>query len=204
VPFAGVGTSAEDYTQAVRNGLAGLPYIIQAVTADNAAELITAADAIMVGGGNTFKLLHDLYAFQIFDLIRERVLAGTPYVGWSAGSNITGATICTTNDMPIIQPQSFTAFGFLPFQINPHYINQKPDGHNGETRDQRLFEFVTLNPSVRVSGIPEGTALLLENDSLKIIGNNTSVVFEISRTSGKPEKRELKPDEDVSWLMGGG
>ena len=121
IPFASVNINYEAYTDKVRQALKELPYNIQTVSNTNAIADIEKADVIMVGGGNTFKLLHDLYAVQIMELIKEKVNKGIPYIGWSAGSNIAGATICTSNDMPIINPGSFDALSFFPFQINPHY-----------------------------------------------------------------------------------
>jgi dipeptidase E len=198
VPFAAVGTDAESYTNMVRKGLSALPYIITTVTAENAAALIGAADVIMVGGGNTFKLLHDLYAHDLMTLIKDKVQSGIPFIGWSAGSNIAGATICTSNDMPIINPGSFEALGFLPFQINPHYYNQPVSGFNGETRNQRLTEFVQLNPAVPVVGLPEGTALLLENGELKLLGA-AAVLFHWQQNA--VQQQELKTGDDLNFLM---
>ncbi|HYG51057.1 MAG TPA: dipeptidase PepE, partial [Flavobacteriales bacterium] len=104
VPFASVD-SYELYAEKVSEAFTSLPYTIQMIDHSNAKEIIEASDVIMVGGGNTFKLLHDLYAADIVSLIKEKVESGTPYIGWSAGSNLTGPTICTTNDMPIIEPK---------------------------------------------------------------------------------------------------
>ncbi|MEI7733997.1 MAG: dipeptidase PepE [Ferruginibacter sp.] len=199
VPFAAVGTDAEAYTIMVRKGLSALPYIIKTVTAENAAALIAAADVIMVGGGNTFKLLHDLYANDLMVLIKDKVQSGIPFIGWSAGSNIAGASICTSNDMPIINPGSFAAFNFLPFQINPHYYNQPISGFNGETRNQRLAEFVQLNPDVPVVGLPEGTALVLENGELQLLGNAPAVLF--SWQQNAVQQRELKAGDELNFLM---
>lgn len=199
VPFAAVGTAAEAYTNMVRKGLTALPHTIQTVTAENAASLIADADVIMVGGGNTFKLLHDLYANDLMALIKDKVQSGTPFIGWSAGSNIAGATICTSNDMPIINPGSFTALNFLPFQINPHYYNQPIVGFNGETRNQRLTEFVQLNPGVPVLGLPEGTALLLENGELKLLGDTAAVLF-LWKQNGL-QQQELKAGDNLNFLM---
>ncbi len=177
VPFAMVNGTHEEYAQNVRDGLASLPYELNLVTPGNAQDLIRSADVIMIGGGNTFKLLHDLYEHELVTLIREKVNAGTPYVGWSAGSNILAPGIFTTNDMPIVQPQSFKALNILPFQINPHYNNELPAGHRGETRDQRLEEFLTLNESENVIGLLEGTGLLVQGGEIKLVGDENAFHF---------------------------
>lgn len=200
VPFASVQKNYEEYGNMVKNAFSSFPYTINTVTPDNASAVIENADVIMVGGGNTFKLLHDIYQYNLFEMVQNKVKNGTYYIGWSAGANITGKTISTTNDMPIIQPESFTAFDFLPFQINPHYVNQTLENHNGETRDQRLEEFVTLNPSIPVVGLPEGTALLLNNAELKFIGIKEGVLFQC-KSNGLPQKRSIAKNEDLSLLL---
>ncbi len=199
IPFASVHPDYEVYTNTVRNGLSALPYNIQTVQGDTSKKTIENADAIMVGGGNTFKLLHDLYALQLMELIKDKVHAGIPFIGWSAGSNITGATICTSNDMPIINPGSFKALGFYPFQINPHYYNQPVAGFNGETRNQRLAEFLQLNPAVPVVALPEGTALLLEKGKLKITGNTNALLFRWENNAAA--QVELTVNDDLSFLL---
>lgn len=201
IPFASVDGNFEEYTSLVRAGLSGLRYIIDTVTKEDAASIISAADVIMTGGGNTFKLLHDIYESKILDLVRDKVNKGTPYIGWSAGSNILGPGIGTTNDMPIIMPKSFDALGLLPFQLNPHYYNQKPEGFNGETRDQRLSEFLKMNPGLAIVGLPEGTAVKTEKDSVQFIGDVPGVLFEYETDGALVSKRTLAPGEDLSFLM---
>jgi dipeptidase E len=199
IPFALVDKNYDSYADNVRKGLTGLPYNIQNVTPENAASTIANADVIMVGGGNTFKLLHDLYLLNLMELIKEKVHSETPFIGWSAGSNIAGVTICTSNDMPIINPGSFNALGFFPFQINPHYYNQPVTGFNGETRNQRLTEFVQLNPKMPVVGLPEGTALLLKDGKLTLIGDSNAVLF--GWDEGIVTQKELNKDNNLSFLL---
>jgi dipeptidase E len=135
------------------------------------------AEAIYIGGGNTFRLLDALYRFDLLDLIRERVRNGVPYLGVSAGSNVAGPTIKTTNDMPIVRPPSFDALGLVPFQINPHYFNAPMVlkvgdtyvEHFGETRDERLREFHEMNETP-VVGLWEGGLLRIEDNSVTLIG----------------------------------
>jgi dipeptidase E len=200
IPFASVHRSYEEYGDLVKEALRSLSYNINTVTPANTRSTIEAADVLMVGGGNTFKLLHDIYDLDLFDLIQTKVKNGTPYIGWSAGANLCGLSISTTNDMPIIQPRSFKAFGFLPLQINPHYINQTLEGHNGETRDQRLEEFLVLNPGVPVVGIPEGTALLLNDGKLQFIGDKEGIYF-IANSSVNRGKSIVKPGESLPYLL---
>ena len=201
IPFAAASGDYHSYLQMVVHGLQQLPHRIKLAEPHNAAEVIQAADVIMVGGGNTFKLLHDIYAHNVFDLVKQKVLNGTPYIGWSAGANITGSTICTTNDMPIIEPESFTAFGFFPFQLNPHYINMVTEGHNGETRDQRLEEYVMVNKDVLVVGLPEGTALLQRSGSYTFEGLKSGVYFFNKSRKPGPYKHALDIGTDVSNLF---
>ena len=200
IPFALVNNDYEGYTTIVQEALKDLPYTIQTVQPANAKAIIAKGDVIMVGGGNTFKLLHDIYDCQLLDIIRDKVNNGTPYIGWSAGSNIIGPGIGTTNDMPVIAPKSFNALGLLPFQINPHYTNVKPAGHNGETRDQRLEEFMQMNPGLPIVALPEGTALQLGGTNLKFIGEKGAVLFYWDEND-LAAKREILPSEDLSFLL---
>ncbi len=200
IPFAAVGNDYDDYNAKVKKGLGG-PHSIVTVTPGRANEVIEKADVIMVGGGNTFKLLHDIYYLKLLDIIRDKVNNGSPYIGWSAGSNILSPTIGTTNDMPVIEPKSFNALGLLPFQINPHYNNVKSDGHNGETRDQRLEEFIYLNPGLPVVGLPEGTALLLDKGSLSLVGSIPAVLFQAGKDGQAVIRREMMQSENISFLL---
>ena len=128
------------------------------------------ADAVAVGGGNTFLLLRTLYRTGLVKAITEKVRKGMPYVGWSAGSNVACPTIMTTNDMPITEVPTLRAMGLIPYQINPHYMDVKLEGHGGETRDQRLAEFLALNQRVAVVGLREGSGLLVEADRTTLLG----------------------------------
>ena len=199
VPFASVDGEYEAYTNKVRTALQGLPYTIHTLNPENAKTIIENAQVIMVGGGNTFKLLHDLYQLEVMELIRERVKSGIPYIGWSAGANLAGETISTSNDMPIVNPGNFIALEFFPFQINPHYYNQPITGFNGETRDQRLTEFLQLNPTKQIVALPEGTALLLEEEKLKLLGNNIAYLFKWKDNA--VTKQVLRKETNLSFLL---
>lgn len=199
IPFADVSGNYDAYADMVRKGLEHLPYEIETVLPAQAKETIEKSDVIMVGGGNSFKLLHDIYAYKLLDVIRNKVSKNTPYVGWSAGSNILAPSISTTNDMPVIEPFSFNALGLLPFQINPHYTNATPPNHNGETRDQRLEEFMTLNPGLPVVGLPEGCALVLENGCLHYHGAADGVLF--STEEEGISKKAVCHNQDLSFLL---
>ncbi len=199
IPFASVTNDYENYYSMVQEGLQQTGYSIELVKPWEAKAVISRCDAIMVGGGNTFKLIHDLYAQDLVEFVKMKVAQGIPYIGWSAGANIAGATICTTNDMPIIQPPSFAGFRFLPFQLNPHYINQTVEGHNGETRDERLTEFTQLNHGVPVVGLPEGSLLKLEAGKVWYRGQSPAVLFVFK--DGRTERKEIVPDTDLTFLM---
>lgn len=128
--------------------------------------------------------------------IRKRVLAGTPYIGWSAGSNVTCPTIMTTNDMPVTQPSSFRAFNLIPFQINPHYLDANPAGHAGETREQRILEFIEVNREMFVAGLREGTMFMVEEGKLSLIGPRNARIFRYGL-----DPQEVSPGEDISFLL---
>ncbi len=135
------------------------------------------AEALFTGGGNTFRLLKTLYDLQLMDPIRQRVAAGVPYMGSSAGTNITCPTIRTTNDMPIVEPPAFAALNLIPFQINPHYLDADSSSkHQGETRETRLREYLEEN-TVPVLGIREGCWLNIQGRNGTVQGQNGGVLF---------------------------
>jgi dipeptidase E len=179
VPYAAVpGLSAtyDDYAERVRPAFAAIGYAVVALheTADPFGA-VRSAGAIVVGGGNTFHLLAQLYSAGLVELIAQRVRAGIPYIGWSAGSVIACPTIATTNDMPIVEPPSLRALCLVPFQINAHYTDAQPPGHQGETRDERIAEFLSLQPSMTVIGLREGALLHVEGDDVRLRGTGARV-----------------------------
>ncbi|WP_241134117.1 dipeptidase PepE [Achromobacter insuavis] len=178
VPYAGVTRDWDDYTTLVVSALADTGLDIQGLhrAADPAAALEQAA-VIIVGGGNTFNLLGQLRRQGLLSVVARRVREGADYLGWSAGSNLACPSICTTNDMPITDPEGFDALGLLSFQINPHYTNAHPPGHRGETRAQRLAEFCTLNPTMPVLGLPEGAALRVRDAAITLVGPHDATLF---------------------------
>jgi dipeptidase E len=154
------------------------------------------ADAIFVGGGNTFRLLKALYETGILEPIRRRVAEGIPYVGASAGSNVACPTIMTTNDMPIVRPPSFEALGLVPFQINPHYLDPDPRStHMGETREERIREYLEENDRV-VIGLREGAMIRVEGNRAVLLGTAGARVF---RRGEKP--LELLPGDSLDELL---
>ena len=200
-PFANADSKYEEYGLAVEDGLKNSALKINVVLPENAISVIEKADAILVGGGNTFKLLHDLYELDLLNIIRDKVSIGTPFIGWSAGSNILAPTISTTNDMPIIEPKSFKALGLFPFQINPHYFNKKVKGFNGETRDQRLEEFLKLNLGISIVCLPEGSYLKMENNLLQYFGEGAGVLFNSENNEEGFIKAKINSGKNISFLL---
>ena len=194
VPYAGVTVSWDAYTQKVQEALPDLN-VSGIHQHANSNDAIKNAKAVLVGGGNTFNLLNEIYTQDLLKVIQQKVAEGMPYIGWSAGSNLCGLSIRTSNDMPIIQPQSFTTFGFINAQINPHYSDYVAPNHNGETRDQRIAEFCTLYPETPVIGICEGGALLREGKKLSLIGELDGVVFQGN------ERKIIATGSDISVYL---
>lgn len=197
VPFAAVRVTWDEFAATVGKRFREMGYALESVHASRDPQAaIAAAQAIVVGGGNTWHLLRALYETDLLAVIRDRARAGTPYIGWSAGANIAGLTIKTTNDMPIVQPPRMDALALVPFQINPHYSDEVIPNHAGETRAERLLEFITANPGVRVVGLREGSILRLEGGALTLLGEKPARFF-VSGT----EPREYAPGASLQSLM---
>ncbi|MDX5444141.1 MAG: dipeptidase PepE [Hymenobacteraceae bacterium] len=198
VPFARPGgISHEEYTQKARGKFAELGIDVKGVHEfADPKKAIEEAEGIFTGGGNTFLLLHDLYKHDLLQVIRDRVAAGMPYMGTSAGSNITGLTIGTTNDMPIIYPPGFDALQLVPFNLNPHYLDPDPNStHMGETRETRIREFHFLN-SQPVIGLREGSWLHVEGDKMTLKGDLPARLFRQNQ-----EAEEFEAGADLSFLL---
>jgi dipeptidase E len=162
-----------------------------------AREALERAEAVFVGGGNTFRLLAALHERSLLAAIRDRVLGGAPYLGSSAGANLACPTIMTTNDMPIVQPPSFEALGLVPFQVNPHYFDPDPSSTlMAETREQRIREYHEENP-LAVVGLREGAMLRVEGTSLLLEGKAGAKVF----LKGE-DPREFSPGDRLDFLLG--
>ena len=197
IPFASVIGSLDDFAARTRTAFAEMGYELASVhDAPDAPAAVRGAQAIVVSGGNTFHLLTRLYETGLLDVIRDRVRAGVPYIGWSAGSVVTCPTIRTTNDMPIVEPPSLAALGLVPFQINAHYTDFHPPGFQGETRAERIAEFLEMNPDVTVVGLPEGTMLQVEKDRMALHGDAPARVFVRGR-----EPAECPPGEPLDVLL---
>lgn len=197
VPYAGVTVCWIDYAAKVRARFAEIGIEVEAIhDFPNARQAVENAEAVVVGGGNSFALLKWMQDSGIVEAIRRRVEQGMPYVGWSAGSNMTCPGLYTTNDMPIVEPQSFKALNLIPFQINPHYLDAHPDGHAGETREQRIEEYLMLNKGMYVAGLREGCMLELTGGKMRLIGSRPMRIF---RFGDAP--REVTSADDLSFLL---
>ena len=166
IPYAAVGFSYDEYTAKVNEALAHHSIVVKGIHSfEDKVEALENASALLVGGGNTFHLLKTLQEQKLDSLIHTKVAKGTPYIGWSAGSNITSPTICTTNDMPIVEPKSFNALNLISYQINPHYTEATIADHGGESRKQRLSEYLSANTDKDVICLPESSYILVENNA---------------------------------------
>ena len=186
IPYAGVRRTNDEYEQKVIDRLKN-KNIKSIHHYEDKISAIKNASSIAVGGGNTFMLLYTLYKLNLIEPIKEAVANGTKYFGWSAGANIAGKTMMTTNDMPIIMPKSFDSLNIFPYQINPHFISGKLAGHNGESREERLEEFLIANPKETIYALPEGTALLIAGSEAEVIGHSEILKFEYQKEIEKIE-----------------
>lgn len=198
IPYAGVTFSFDAYADRTAEKFQALGYELTSLhRTDNPKDAVKSAEAIVVGGGNTFHLVDHLHKAGVMAEVRERVNAGVPYIGWSAGANVACPTMMTTNDMPIVQPPDFGTFNLIPFQINPHYLDANPEGHRGETRAQRILEFIEVNREVFVVGLREGTLLRLQNNHLDLVGDKTVRIFKYGI-----EPYEVDANFSLDFLLG--
>jgi dipeptidase E len=197
IPYAAITFSYDDYEKKVRERFIETGHdIISIHHFADPREAVNEAAAIVTGGGNTWMLLKLLNENRLIEAVREKVISGTPYIGWSAGSNVACPSIRTTNDMPVVEPGPFKAFNLIPFQINPHYLDVNPSGHAGETREQRIEEFIEVNPGIYVVGLREGTMMLIDESGIKLIGRTKARIFIKSEAP-----RELGEGDDLSFLL---
>jgi len=196
VPYAAVRLSYDEFAKMVAQRFGEMGYDVEPIhRARSPRNAVARAEAIVVGGGNTFHLLDELHGKGLVEAIRARARAGVPYMGWSAGANVACPTMKTTNDMPIVEPPSLKATGLVRFQINPHYLDVHPQGHGGETREERLLEFIAANPGMYVVGLREGSILRVEGERLLLLGGKTARIFLHGRTPW-----EVRPEDDLSFL----
>lgn len=197
IPYAGVTISFDEYEARVKERFSEIGHDITSIHhASDPVEAVKNAEAIVVGGGNTFQLIKLIQEFGLIDPVREKVLGGTPFVGWSAGSNVCCPTIRTTNDMPILEPESFNAFKLIPFQINPHYTDLNPPGHAGETREDRIMEYLAANPGDTVLGLREGCMFIVEGKQMSLLGKKPVRLFRFQQAPV-----ELDQEHDFSEFL---
>lgn len=197
IPYARPsGISHEEYTNKVKTAFSNLNIEVKGIHEfKNPIEAVKHAEAIFTGGGNTFVLVNELYKNNLLDAIEKVINNGTPYLGTSAGSNICGLTIGTTNDMPIVYPPSFRTLGFVSFNINPHYLDPEVTSeHMGETRETRINEFHHFNPQ-SVLGLREGSWLEVKGTSIILKGNLTARLFKRNENP-----IEVEPETELNYL----
>ena len=197
IPYAGVTITFDDYAKKVKTRFNEVGHDIRSIHEfSDPVAAVQEAEAIVVGGGNTFNLIKMIHDHQLIGPVREKVMSGTPYIGWSAGSNVACPTIRTTNDMPVVEPESFGAFQLVNFQINPHYLDANPDGHAGETREERIKEFLEVNRKMTVLGLREGCILCIEGKEMRLIGNKPVRVFKYGK-----EPYEMTAKDQLNSFM---
>jgi dipeptidase E len=195
IPFALHDRRA--YAEKAQQRFRGMGLVLTSVhDVSNMARAILEAEAIFVGGGNTFRLLKALYDFNLLEPIRDSVAAGTPFIGSSAGAIVAGLSLKTTKDRPVVQPPSFQALGLVPFQISPHYLDPDPSStHMGETQEERILQFLEENEA-RVVGLREGSMLAAKGDIVELKGPHTARIF---RRGENPV--EVTPGSDLHALL---
>lgn len=197
IPYARPGgISHDDYTAKVQSAFSKInKKVVGLHEFENATEAITKAEGIFTGGGNTFLLVTQLYQNNVMEVLSETIKKGTPYLGTSAGSNITGVSMQTTNDMPIIYPPSFATLNIIPFNLNPHYLDPDTNSkHMGETRETRIKEFHAFN-STAVLGLREGSWLRVNGEQIVLKGDLTARLFRQNETP-----IEIESGTDLSFL----
>lgn len=197
IPYAAITFSYDEYEMKVENVFSSLGHHITSIhRAKNPVRAIEEAEALVIGGGNTWHLVRQMHDLGLMEPVRRKVLEGTPYIGWSAGANVACPTLRTTNDMPVVDPHGFDTLNLIPFQINPHYIDVHPVGFSGETREVRIKEFIEINPDIYVLGLRESTLLKLEGDQLQLIGSRTVRLFKKGE-----DTKDLNATDDLSFLI---
>lgn len=204
IPYAGVALSYDGieasydaYEQRVNSVFNQLGFEIYSIHRENdPVSAIKDSLAIAVGGGNTFHLVYQLHQLKLIKVIKEVVENGTSFMGWSAGANVACPTMRTTNDMPIIEPESMNCLNLVPFQINPHYLDAVIEGHGGETREQRIEEFLVVNSNVYVVGLREGTLLSIDKKKVELKGGKPCRIFKAGMNP-----KEIQPGGDISFLL---
>jgi dipeptidase E len=197
IPYADVMGAFDGYRARVQQAFDEMDVEVRSIhESSDVVRAINDAESIVVGGGNTFRLLSILQEQSLLDPLRERILTGIPYIGWSAGSVLASPTIKTTNDMPIVQPSSFDALGLVKFQINAHFTDAHPPGFQGETRRERICEFLIANPNMPVLGLPEGDWLRVEGAGISLNGVHRAVLF---RRQG--DALEIEPGSMIEGLV---
>lgn len=197
IPYARPsGITHDQYTDKVRTAFTKINIEVKGIHEyDNPVEAVHQAQGIFTGGGNTFLLVQQLYKTSVLDAVKEVVINGTPYLGCSAGSNICGLTMETTNDMPIVYPPSFKTFGFVPFNLNPHYLDPiEGSTHMGETRETRINEFHAFNTQP-VLGLREGSWLEVKGDTIILRGEHQARIFKQNKAA-----YEVDTNTDLSDL----
>lgn len=198
VPYALIRT-ADEYAAKAREPFEKWGFGFSSVhTAKDPVEAVEAAEAIFIGGGNTFQLLKALYDNRLIEAIRKRVLQdGIPYIGSSAGTNVSTVSINTTNDMPIVYPPSFEALNLVPFNINPHFLDADPNStHKGETREERIRQYKEIPGAPPVLALREGSSLLVKGESALLKGGFEALLF---KDKGAP--KSFPPETDFGFLF---